>query len=353
MLRMRPPVAMAGSSDWMSARGANTFTRYTRDSSWSGYDASGGCGLGPSSEALLTSASSGPRSATAPARARRWAGSATSPATAITRAPDPASSARAASSAPAPRASMTRSQPSAARARASPSPNPLDAPVTSAVGMWTPSVELVKQVITYFIDENPGLLEEISGNGAGVTPAALLAPPQRTTQPRLPQPRGPLSEAVLAPLVRAPGPVSAPAWRGDDPLVDDDLQLALYACYELHYRGFDGVDDAWEWEPSLLAVRRQLEHVFEDGLRAAVRDAPDDDDDRSLSEHMERDGTLEQLREFAVHRSPYQLKEADPHTWGIPRIAGEAKALMVHIQADEYGDGDAAAMHATRFADTM
>jgi len=186
-----------------------------------------------------------------------------------------------------------------------------------------------------------------------VTSAALLAPPQRTTQPRLPQPRGPLSEAVLAPLVRAPGPVSAPAWRGDDPLVDDDLQLALYACYELHYRGFDGVDDAWEWEPSLLAVRRQLEHVFEDGLRAAVRDAPDDDDDRSLSEHMERDGTLEQLREFAVHRSPYQLKEADPHTWGIPRIAGEAKALMVHIQADEYGDGDAAAMHATRFADTM
>jgi hypothetical protein len=30
-------------------------------------------------------------------------------------------------------------------------------------------------------------------------------------------------------------------------------------------------------------------------------------------------GTLAQLREFAIHRSAYQLKEADPHTWAIPR----------------------------------
>src|SRR5581483_6717600 len=178
-------------------------------------------------------------------------------------------------------------------------------------------------------------------------PFALAGP----TQARLPEPRGAMSEAVLAALGRGPGPMAAPPWRGDDPLADDDLQLALYAGYELHYRGFEGVDDEWEWEPSLLAVRRQLERVFVDGLRTALRDAPTDD--RSLSAYMERDGTLEQLREFAVHRSPYQLKEADPHTWGIPRIAGEAKALMVHIQADEYGVGDAAAMHATRFADTM
>ena len=41
-------------------------------------------------------------------------------------------------------------------------------------------------------------------------------------------------------------------------------------CYELHYRGFPGVDDAWEWEPSLLALRGGLERQFEDALREAV-----------------------------------------------------------------------------------
>jgi Iron-containing redox enzyme len=50
-------------------------------------------------------------------------------------------------------------------------------------------------------------------------------------------------------------------------------------------------------------------------------------------------GTLAQLREFAIHRSAYQLKEADPHTWAIPRLTGAVKAAMVEIQADEYGDG--------------
>jgi hypothetical protein len=59
------------------------------------------------------------------------------------------------------------------------------------------------------------------------------------------------------------------------------------------------------------------------------------------------------MREMAIHRSAYQLKEADPHTWGIPRLAGRSKAAMVAIQADEYGNGDASRMHASLFADTM
>src|SRR5581483_8197887 len=63
--------------------------------------------------------------------------------------------------------------------------------------------------------------------------------------------------------------------------------------------------------------------------------------------------SIRQLREFAIHRSAYQLKEADPHTWGVPRLAGRAKAALVHIQTDEYGNGDAPAMHSTLFADTM
>jgi hypothetical protein len=59
------------------------------------------------------------------------------------------------------------------------------------------------------------------------------------------------------------------------------------------------------------------------------------------------------MREFCVHRSEYQRKEADPHTWMIPRLRGRAKAAAVTIQYDEYGEGVADAMHAELFATTM
>ena len=49
-----------------------------------------------------------------------------------------------------------------------------------------------------------------------------------------------------------------------------DLQLALYMCYELHYRGFAGVDPTWEWNPGLLHLRAQLERVFLAGVRRDV-----------------------------------------------------------------------------------
>jgi len=61
-------------------------------------------------------------------------------------------------------------------------------------------------------------------------------------------------------------PVPAPL----DPLADEDLQLALYLCYELHYRGLPGVGDAWEWHPGLLAWRAELEAVFKQAVLAAV-----------------------------------------------------------------------------------
>jgi hypothetical protein len=64
-------------------------------------------------------------------------------------------------------------------------------------------------------------------------------------------------------------------------------------------------------------------------------------------------GTLEQMREFAVHRSAYQLKEADPHSWALPRLDGRAKAALVAIQFDEYGLGEQDAMHNELFACTM
>jgi heme oxygenase-like protein len=186
----------------------------------------------------------------------------------------------------------------------------------------------------------------------------------------LPQSRGEISRALLDALVRPVHPLHAlPLVTPVDALSDQDLQLALYLCYELHYRGLPGVADAWEWEPSLLALRRDLEAAFEAALSAAVPrppapDAPEEmdlalravaaaDDGPSLSRYIERDATTEQLLEFVAHRSAYQLKEADPHSWALPRLHGAPKAALVQIQVDEYGNGDPAAIHAQLFADAM
>jgi len=54
-----------------------------------------------------------------------------------------------------------------------------------------------------------------------------------------------------------------------------------------------------------------------------------------------------------VHRSAYQLKEADPHSWAIPRLSGPPKAALIEIQADEYGGGRADRIHAALFARAM
>jgi hypothetical protein len=181
----------------------------------------------------------------------------------------------------------------------------------------------------------------------------------------LPSPRGPLTERLFRSLRRAPGPL--PQVPLGDPL-DDDAQLALFVLQELTYRPVDGVDDAWEDEPSLLVLRRELEGRLEAVLRAEVPVPAVDDpaavpealvaviagaDGPSLSSWMLDHGTVEHLCEFAVHRAPYQLKEADPHSTAISRLpAGEAKAALLEIQVDEYGPEPAEA-HAVLFAETM
>src|ERR1700722_1389481 len=162
--------------------------------------------------------------------------------------------------------------------------------------------------------------------------------------PRLPAARGPVSEALINALRRSPGPIASPAAEAIDVLADEDTQLALTTCYELHYRSFAGVDEEWEWDPELLRLRGRLERSFvrrlQDEIAVPPQIAPEDvaaalleiakgDNGPSLSRFMELDGTYEQLREFCVHRSAYQLKEADPHTWMIPRLSGRAKAAAV------------------------
>jgi hypothetical protein len=186
----------------------------------------------------------------------------------------------------------------------------------------------------------------------------------------LPQPRGEISEHLLAALTLPVHPLLAPLVANSaDALADEDVQLALYLCYELHYRGLPGVADEWEWEPSLLALRRDLESQFEVALRElvprvatppapeemdlALRAIADADDSPSLARYIGRQASMAQLLEFLVHRSAYQLKEADPHSWALPRMYGGPKAALVQIQADEYGGGVTERIHAQLFADTM
>jgi len=189
----------------------------------------------------------------------------------------------------------------------------------------------------------------------------------------LPEPRGAVSDA-LARALRDPSDAHLSALERvrlcDDPLDGEDAPLALYVAYELRYRGFAGVSADLEWDPSILALTRRLEGAFLALLRGRVdcRYGTEpvgasgaaaelcrlaDADGPSVSAFMATTGTLTQMREFAVHRAPYQLKEADPHTWVIPRLAGEAKAAVVEIQADEYGNGRRSRVHAELFADTM
>lgn len=183
----------------------------------------------------------------------------------------------------------------------------------------------------------------------------------RRPDPVLPAARGPLSTAVLAGL-RGVLP-ALPSVDGVDPY-GDDLQLALYCCYELHYRGFAGVDDDREWDPALLGVRAELERVFLRALRVDVVPGMDvvaeldallvePVDAVGVSHHLRRDGELWQLREYVVQRSIYHLKEADPQSFVIARLEGPAKAALVTVEHDEYGAGDSDRMHSRLFAEMM
>jgi hypothetical protein len=189
--------------------------------------------------------------------------------------------------------------------------------------------------------------------------------------------RGPLSTHLLDLLRSAPDGDPDLTALADDALGraaeivhDDDIQLTLFVLYGLHYGSVVDADDTWEWHPSLIALRRRLESAFEAELRRTVPmpDLPEptstavasalfaltgEDAGPSLSRFVAARATREQLAEFLVHRSIYTLKEADAHSWAIPRLSGRAKAALVEIQADEYGGGRPERMHAAIFAGTM
>ncbi len=169
-----------------------------------------------------------------------------------------------------------------------------------------------------------------------------------------PKARGRLSAAVLDTL--ASGADTVAAVGGADSA--EDAAITLWTLYELHYRGFDDVDDAMEWHPGLLSVRRGLELDLETRLRE--RYAPHihdgdfadaffgyvaDHDGPSIARYVQTEADEEQVLELLRMRSIYHLKEADPTAWVVPRLTSGPKAALMELQFDEYGGGDPNRLH--------
>lgn len=200
-------------------------------------------------------------------------------------------------------------------------------------------------------------------------PTPTATPSAQATEneaiPALPLPRGPHSAAIVTALAGSPRarhrlPTDV---TGSHPY-GDDVQLALQICYELHYRGFAGVDPDWEWHPALLRTRAALEGRLLAALRADVAGGDDvagvlDDllvepvNGGGVTHWLRDEGAWWQLREYLVHRSIYHLKEADPHAWVIPRLRGQAKAALVAVEFDEFGGGRYERMHSRLYADLL
>lgn len=213
--------------------------------------------------------------------------------------------------------------------------------------------------MTRVVTDDPG----ITGDGVGSESCVRMPPPRGGLSAWLAATlrQGPagLSASVTPPPV--PHPIAA-AWE------DDDLQLALWCSYELHYRGFEDVDERWEWHPAIVGFCGSLERWWLAALRSVVgepaavsaAELPDAlvrlvhrPGGPDLSGYLAREADRSQFAEYVAHRSVYQLKEGDPHSFGIPRLAGQVKAALVEIQADEYGGGWAERMHSELFRATM
>lgn len=180
----------------------------------------------------------------------------------------------------------------------------------------------------------------------------------------IPKARGEFSDALFTAL-RTP----TRSWNhvlGMHPEDRADFQIALWTLYELHYQGFEDVNQDWEWHPEVLRIRARLEREFEQGLRFRDRDRGPDEITEPLADalfafvesypsvsiaaRVQRDATKEQVLELLRHRSIYHLKESDPVAWVVPRLPTAPKAALMELQFDEYGCGDPNRLHSHLFA---
>lgn len=207
----------------------------------------------------------------------------------------------------------------------------------------------------------------------------VLNPP--TGSGLTPRPRGEVSSHLLT-VLTAEDDVPAEALleldaatrcrltASEDLLRDEDLQLSLHLLYLLHTGPADFARGEWEWDPMLIRVRGRIERSFEMALRTlAPLPEPLPNTGAELAQTLfsmtsevaqpelatwaAKHASVDQLREFLIHKSIYTLREADPHSWAIPRLRGRAKAALVEIQADEYGGGRPERAHAEIFAQAL
>lgn len=186
--------------------------------------------------------------------------------------------------------------------------------------------------------------------------------------------RGPMSSAALACLTGGaddtsvlPELAAAAVAASTDVVRDDDIQLALFVLYASSYGSLPALDPTREWDAGVIGARGILEDAFEATLRETVPmpELPEPtvdavgralfalaaaDTGPSLSRHIAKKATREQAEESLILRSVYTLREADPHSWAIPRLTGRAKAALVEIQSDEYGGGRPQRVHAALYA---
>ena len=191
----------------------------------------------------------------------------------------------------------------------------------------------------------------------------------------LPAARGPLTSALYAALSDGTPPADsvadAAARLGDDLLADDDVQLALWVAYAVHYVSIEGVPDDREWDPAVLAVRRVLEAPFLQALRRATDDLvataqsgpgnlpdrifamADDVEGPALAGYLQRRATRPQFLEFLTHRSAYGVRESEPQTFALARLTGPPKTAMAELLYDEFGAGRPEREHGTLFRDAL
>lgn len=182
------------------------------------------------------------------------------------------------------------------------------------------------------------------------------------TTSTLPAPRGELSAALGRALTRGTavpriGSASSP----------DDLAVALWTAYALHYETLEGVDEDQEWNPDLLALRRELEEELEGRLREEFTTTRDGDlaealfdmtgdgtaGEKSLARFVQTRATREQVLELLRLRSLLHLREFDQTAWVVPRLPVRAKAALAELLYDEYGSGNPNRLHHHLFTRAM
>ncbi|MEJ7794259.1 MAG: iron-containing redox enzyme family protein [Nocardioides sp.] len=147
----------------------------------------------------------------------------------------------------------------------------------------------------------------------------------------------------------------------------DDLAVALWTAYALHYETLDDVDEDQEWNPDLLTLRRELEEELEFRLREEFAGSRDGDladvlfemtgdgtaGEKSLVRFVQTRATREQVLELLRLRSLFHLREFDPTAWVVPRLPVRAKAALAELLYDEYGAGNPNRLHHHLFARGM